>query len=57
MKKVYVKPSVDMVSFQCEDIITASTPDAPVLKTSVGGVEATSVGTYSAGETYADFFK
>ena len=57
MKKVYAKPSIKKVSFQCEDIITASGTEAPVLKTSIGDVEATSVGAYSVGETYADFFK
>lgn len=57
MKKVYVKPSIKKVNFRCEDIITASSTETPVLKTSIGDTEATSVGAYSVGETYAEFFK
>lgn len=47
MKEVYVTPSIEKISFQCEDIITTSATTS-TLTSSINGKEAVSVGSVAA---------
>lgn len=48
MKKVYIMPDLEEISFQCEDVIAQS--GATNLSTSIGGKDAASLGAVSAAE-------